>query len=227
MNHPFNNWVLILWVIVLDDQVIAIGKAEKIPVLIIDKWVNTQMKLIPDQGMWYSENKTRIKSLQQGSLGAADTKFYIGLGRKKPLQRGNIWANPWIIRCQVVWTTSTKSEYSCLWLFSPNAVGGQQCTILEALGARGGPWSHHRPLQGHRPCHDCAPSPSQWEGRQTYVSLSLALFVKTACSVWFHWPFNKTTRFSFWLSSSCPPPITPHPASSLRWTWMPFFITFI
>lgn len=48
------------------------------------------MKLIPDQGMWYSENKTRIKSLQQGSLGAADTKFYIGLGRKKPLQRGNI-----------------------------------------------------------------------------------------------------------------------------------------
>lgn len=42
------------------------------------------MKLIPDQGMWYSENKMGIKSLEQGSLGAVDTKFYIALGRKKP-----------------------------------------------------------------------------------------------------------------------------------------------
>lgn len=48
------------------------------------------MKTIPDQGIWYSENKTDVKTLRQGGLGGVDTKFHVGLGRKKSLQRGNI-----------------------------------------------------------------------------------------------------------------------------------------
>lgn len=48
------------------------------------------MKTVSDQDVWYSENETGVKTQGQGGLKGADTKFHIGLGRKKSLQGGNI-----------------------------------------------------------------------------------------------------------------------------------------
>lgn len=54
----------------------------------------------------------------------------------------------------------------------------------------------------------------QQEQTDPEASISSVLLVRTVCSVWFHWPFNKTSRFSFCLSSSCTPPSHPTPPPS-------------
>lgn len=132
--------------------------------------VSTQMKTIPDQDMWYSENKTGVKTQGQGDLGRIRHKILHGFGKKRSLQRGNIRTDSWITRRWLnEWWGSNMSPADFT-LFSPNPAG-------ESMAARRGPWSGptgRGPLRRIRSCR------AHWTSQRAQAGLEVA-FLSSVC----------------------------------------------